>query len=226
MRPVVKWKIGENGVKKIYKPYSKAKPILKDNFGIEPYYYCNYCDRKVLGINIEVEHILPVSKYLNKKFDWNNFLLSCKSCNGIKLNINFRMSEVVLPHKNNTLKCFNFNNDGTIKPKGRLSHSDLKKVKKTIKLLGLDIGKLHVNKKPQDDRYNERMEVLRISKIKFAQYKNKKQDLEDIINCAKTSGFWAVWYDTFKNEKKVTSKLIKEFKNTYSECRSKNIYRC
>lgn len=46
---------------------------------------CAFCETKPgESGNIEVEHFAPKSKYPDRAFDWNNFLPSCRKCNGAK----------------------------------------------------------------------------------------------------------------------------------------------
>jgi uncharacterized protein (TIGR02646 family) len=227
MRPLLKWKVGEHGVLATYNPYNKAKAKLKSNFGEEPYYFCSYCDRSVPGITIDVEHILPkgISKYSHLEFTWKNFLLSCKSCNGVKLDADFRPSDCILPHKNNTVECFTFNKDGIISYNPLLAKKEKAKIKKTIKLLGLDIGLTHPKRKPQDDRFAARREAFNLAKRYLVLYKTKTILIDDIISNCKASGFWSVWMYIFRNQKKVRIALVNSHIGTYPDCLSKNIYR-
>jgi uncharacterized protein (TIGR02646 family) len=228
MRPVDKWTVGTNGVVKTYKPYRKAKTVLKNNFGEEPNFYCSYCDRQLPGITIDVEHILPkgLPKYAHLEFEWDNFLLGCKSCNGVKLDSDFNPTDVVLPHSQNTLKCFDFNTDGTVKPINGLSKGDLKQVNATITLLGLDIGEKHPKRKPQDDRFAARREIFAIAKIMLSRYESGIVDyVIDITKVARASGFWAVWMKVFENHIEVQDALIAAFKGTYPNCRTTDIDR-
>lgn len=227
MRPVKKWVVGEEGVVTTYSPYRNAKPVLKRNFGEEPFFYCNYCDRKLPGITIDVEHILPkgLPHHAHLEYSWDNFLLSCKSCNGVKLARDFSLNDVVLPHVNNTLLCFNFENDGTVSVKNGLDPAVITKSSNTISLVGLDIGENHTNRKPQDDRFSERRETLNLAKRKLAQFEQKKQDVYDIVEMAKHSGFWSLWMEVFNNHQDVKSELIKAFKGTQPDCLTTNIDR-
>jgi uncharacterized protein (TIGR02646 family) len=227
MRPVKKWNINENGVVAIYNPYKKAKAVLKYNFGDEPYFYCNYCDRKLPGITIDVEHILPkgLQHYAHLEFSWDNFLLSCKSCNGVKLDTDFNLNDVVLPHINNTMLCFNFENDGTVSVKTGLHRTDQIKSTNTISLVGLDIGKDHPDRKPQDDRFAERLEVLNLAKLKLTQFERNKQEISDIVGLAKLTGFWSVWMNVFENHINLKNELIKAFNGTQPDCLTTDINR-
>jgi len=225
MRPVLKWKIGENGVTKTYEPYQNAKPILKNNFGGEGFYYCNYCDRKVAGVDLNVEHILPKEQNPHLEFSWDNFLMACTNCNNAKYTTDFLLDDVVLPHIQNTVDCFSFQDDGTMTLNGIAPNTHHHRILRTIELLGLHMGKDHEERKPQDDRYKERGEVLRIARRKLSQFKSGKQGVQDIIDCATTSGYWLVWAQVFHQQADVKDALIANFKGTYTHCFTTNIDR-
>ncbi|MBK9452257.1 MAG: HNH endonuclease [Bacteroidetes bacterium] len=65
-----------------YKDYHDARNDLAGRIG----WYCAYCEMRVTNM-IEVEHVHPVNHGGNE-LDWNNFLLSCRYCNGIKTDRN------------------------------------------------------------------------------------------------------------------------------------------
>lgn len=225
MRPVLKWTVGENGVTEIFAQYQNAKPLLKSNFGSEGFYYCNYCDRKVAGVDLNVEHILPKEQNPHLEFRWDNFLLGCTNCNNAKYTTDFVLNDVVLPHIQNTVHCFSFMDDGTMALNIAAPGSHHNRIVRTINLLGLHMGKHHAERKPQDDRYKERGEVLRIARRKLSQFEAGKQDVPDIVDCATTSGYWLVWVEVFDRHLDVKNALITSFTGTYPYCFTTNIDR-
>lgn len=48
--------------------------------------YCSYCEMGVRNM-VEVEHVVP-RNHGGAPLEWENFLLSCRYCNGIKSNKN------------------------------------------------------------------------------------------------------------------------------------------
>ena len=89
----------------------------------------------------------------------------------------------------------------------------------------MNIGENHPLRRPQDDLFAERREVIAIAKRKLFQYKTGKLDDNDIISMALLCGFWSIWVYIFKDQSALLDKLIAEFKGTYPECRTKNIDR-
>ena len=68
---------------------------------------CAFCECKPAeGGNIEVEHFLPKSKYPNLTFEWNNFLPSCRKCNGSKLYHDTGNFPIINPYETNPDQVF------------------------------------------------------------------------------------------------------------------------
>jgi hypothetical protein len=59
--------------------YTKAGPLLGQEFGA----FCCFCDSPIPG-QMDVEHAVPKSEYPDWALDWENFLLACSACNGLK----------------------------------------------------------------------------------------------------------------------------------------------
>ncbi len=82
MRPVNRGNIPTDtltGGNIVFRPYQIAKSYLIERIGS----YCSFCEKRLTHL-VEVEHILPKSLHSEFQFTWNNFLLSCKTCNTIK----------------------------------------------------------------------------------------------------------------------------------------------
>ena len=61
---------------------------------------CAFCECKPGESGyIEVEHFKPKSIYPALTFEWDNFLPSCKKCNGSKLNHDTGLSPIVNPYE-------------------------------------------------------------------------------------------------------------------------------
>lgn len=225
MRPVEKWTVGTNGVVAIYNPYSGAKPILLKNFGNEPFYYCNYCDRVIPGVNLEVEHIQNISHNPALEFTWTNFLIACKNCNLTKSDQHFAIGNILLPQLQNTWNCFKVNNDGTIEADADNADA-YNKASRTVELLGLDRGFFHKARQPQDDRYDARRHVQMIARRTLQRYEEGTHDyLTDIVTLAISHGFWYIWMKVYSNHPVVQEELVKAFKGTYKMCMTANLNR-
>ncbi|MGL4518892.1 MAG: HNH endonuclease [Phocaeicola sp.] len=112
MRPIVKKKIGESllvdnieqKVTEEYIPYQEAKPLLVSNLGC----FCSYCEDAYHQMrDLHVEHIQPkgLQQYKELEHRWENFLLSCATCNGTdnKGNKDVVLSEFYLPFHTETI---------------------------------------------------------------------------------------------------------------------------
>ena len=88
-------------IKSEYKEYGKARKVLLANFGN----YCSYCENYFAnGATFQTEHIQPkgLEKYAHLKTVWDNFLLSCPTCNYKKGDNDVIYEDIHLPHRNNT----------------------------------------------------------------------------------------------------------------------------
>jgi hypothetical protein len=225
MRPVNKWQIGHNGVVPKYEPHTGAKPKLLENFGNEPFYFCNYCDRLIPQVNIEVEHIQCVHHYPDLEYYWTNFLASCKNCNLTKGDTDFAPGNVLLPHVQNTWDCFLINNDGTMAADAS-NAAAYQRALRTVEIWGLDRGFSHPHRQPQDDRYHVRRHVLILANRALKHYEDGVPNyLPEIIDQAIALGFWYVWMKVFANHPQVQDELIAAFNNTYINCRTTNVDR-
>lgn len=225
MRPVTKWVVGTNNVNSVYNSHGEAKLKLLDNFGNEPFYFCNYCDRSIPMVNMEVEHIQCVHHYPEHEFEWSNFLLACKNCNLAKGDTNFAIANVLLPQFQNTWNCFVINNDGTVNADVTNANA-YSRAHRTVEMLGLNRGANHPGRQPQDDRYNARRHVLFIAHRALRHYEKGMPDYADtIIFQAISTGFWYVWMKVFENHQEIQNALIVAFNSTYDACLSTDVDR-
>lgn len=227
MRPVKKWKVGEERVRETYNPYRNAKAVLLRNFGHAPQYYCNYCDRLIPMVNMAVEHILPhsVGRYHHLKYSWSNFLLSCSNCNLAKSDENIDLEDCYWPHIHNTRPLFIVEIDGTLTFNPHLTPDEQAKAQRTITLFNFDCGHSTPHRQPQDDRYEAREKILRIANRKLVDRSSGKLNDEDIIELAVLTGFWLVWMQVFHAFPGILNGLIAAFKNTYDGCLSNAVER-
>lgn len=226
MRPLDKWAVGTNDVSATYNPHTGAKKYLLSNFGKEPFYYCCYCERAIPGVNLEVEHIKPegLPKYYAIKYDWDNFLIACKNCNLAKLKEDFEYADVLMPHIQNTFAKFSFRDTGTVTSDDP-DAATRRRAMNTIRLVGLDRGRTHIRRTPQDDRYEVRSHFVKEAKRKLGQYESGKQDVTDIVELARTNGFWSIWMSAFHEHEEVLDALIENFQGTFVNCRTTDVNR-
>lgn len=223
MRPVLKWKPGDSipsnptdTVKASYNPYGTAETVLEENLGS----YCSYCE--VFSSDLDVEHVIPRSQDPSLENSWDNFLLACRRCNGKdnKGTTPVTPSDLYLPHLNNTFYALEYLEGGLVQVHSKNSLTPAQKVKaqKLIDLVKLD--KYPGNLKypagfpPRDKRWSHRRTAWELAKKKKAQYDAGSLSEKDIVDYAKTKGFFSVWLTIFENDLAVRQKLINGFSGT------------
>ncbi len=206
-----------------YPDYSDAKIPLIFNLGS----ICSYCEKSFNDEReLAVEH-LQAKKYKDVNGDypyatlatkWNNFLLSCATCNGPdnKGNKNVVYGECHLPHLNNTFLSFQYKAGGVVEVNSALRGKSLDNAKALHLLVGL-------NKGPKDARPKDKRWLIRTQKWDLAmRYLGKLEDgsadVETIIDLVKGHGCWSIWFTIFKEHPEVRKELIEQFSGTAKEC--------
>lgn len=104
---MAKYKILKDDYRKIY--FDNTKPIIKKG---EEYYKCLYCGKLFPREEIEVDHIIPKSRFMGGIL-WNpnkywNLGAACRHCNASKSKKVDR--RIIIGFRNKFLKRFAFNN--------------------------------------------------------------------------------------------------------------------
>lgn len=90
------------------------------------------------GGNIEIEHFKPKSEYPEFTFEWDNFLPSCRKCNGSKGTHDTVIEPIINPYEIDPQQVFHF-----VDIQIKASNTDLKQVaEKTIEVCGLNTIRL------------------------------------------------------------------------------------
>lgn len=227
MRPITKLPIGteitlDDGTKHIikekYNPYQDAKDPLCINLG----QYCVYCEAPFAYTRgLDVEHILPKDPalgYSHLKYDWNNFLIGCPTCNGRgnKENKIELPENCHFPHLNNTYLSLKYDKGGVVIVNPELEGKSYQKALRLLNLVGLD-------KSPADSSQQDKRWQYRIKEWDFAErykdrYENGKCDLDCLIDYIKVSGCWSIWYTVFSEHDEVKKRMISDFPGTAIEC--------
>ena len=196
-----------------YTQYRQARLDLVARIGE----YCSYCEMPIKN-SPEVEHVHPVAHQGNA-LDWENFLLACRYCNGIKGKQNLHRSTYLWPDLDNTLLAFAYANRlGGIGPRAGLPDSVQQAVQRTIELVGLN---RHPGSQPAatmaDNRWRSRQEAWGIA----------TKSREDWLACptpamarqigrtAQGHGFYAIWLTVFDGIEDVLTEIKARFPGTY-----------
>jgi HNH endonuclease len=218
MRPIKKgaWPKDNNGNNLDFSDYTKAKPFLIERTGL----YCHLCERNVQRSDLTIEHIQGQTLHPGKKGDWDNFLLSCRSCNSTKKEDVSSINNYFWPHIHYTLAIFESDLEtGLVSYNMECITKDdyVNKAKGLIRIYGLD--KTHNSDGTSHDSYIERLKAITIIKFKLERIKKRgnqleEEDISEICMDAIRYGFFSVWLKVFENCPEVFSVLIKvpEFK--------------
>ena len=230
MRPVIKKNIGEEVVldtgeavkiETSYNPYRNAKKALLANLGN----YCSYCENAYLyDRDLHIEHVQPkgLVKYAELEFQWNNFLLSCATCNGngLKGSKDVVLTEIHLPHRNNTFLSLIYKDGGVVTVNPALNGISFTHATNLINLLGLD--RSPKNSSQGDTRWRKRQSDWNKAKLFLGRYLAGRTDVETILELVKTGGGWSIWFTVFKGQDEVLSRLISDFPGTCAACFDKH----
>jgi HNH endonuclease len=231
MRPVSKWPVGhvfmrDGGTEMVeqdYNPYQDSNAILRLNLGK----YCSYCE--VYSSDLVVEHV--ISKLQNTALitAWDNFLLACRRCNGSdnKGRKSVDLSQVYLPHRNNTAYVFEYKEGGFVGIHPHITDTtQILKAKTLLNLVGLDkypgnpkypASKTYVQGFPNNDiRWSERRSEWEKAQRKLIEYQKGAFTAELVASYAKQRGFFSVWFTVFEAHPEVKQALIAGFRGTDS----------
>ena len=141
----------------IYTYYKAARNDLGNRIG----WICSYCEMPVKNM-IEVEHVHPIANG-GEELSWDNFLLSCRYCNGAKLNRNISRAGYLWPDTDNTMLAFEYSETNIVAPKAGLPEQITAMAQNTIDLMGLNRHPGLANEPTKaDTRWINRIEVLGI----------------------------------------------------------------
>jgi hypothetical protein len=159
--------------------------------------------------SIEVEHILPRNNG-RAILDWDNFLLSCKYCNTVKLDHNTTTADYLWPDRDNTDLAFDYDEARVVYPKPTLLPEVAAKASATISLTGLDRNPAGPHEPTEaDTRWRSRKEAWDVAKFNLSRWKIApiKPMAEVIARCALTSGHYSIWMKVFEAEPLVLDEI-------------------
>ncbi len=208
MRPVDK-----GNAPKAYTEYKQARHDLANQIG----YYCSYCEMSVRNM-IEVEHIHPQANG-GASLDWDNFLLSCRYCNGAKSNNNSSRKGYLWPDIDNTDLVFSYSEIDIIKPQLGLPPAIYQAALATINLMGLNRAFAPNLPYPTEanTRWITRIEAWNKAKRSLTNWtKNPSREMAELIGIAATKAHFSIWCTVFANQPQVIKAIVAEYKGTYT----------
>ena len=196
----------------VYSNHKEARNDLAGRIG----WFCSYCEMPVKNM-IEIEHIHPVANGGNE-LDWDNFLLSCRYCNGVKSNNNINRSGYFWPDVDNTTLVFEYSEKDIIQPVNGLNTSENTVALETIKLTGLNRTP-HSGNEPTDadSRWIARISAIGIIDESYNDWlTNQTQGFANqIARTATGHGFYSFWMLKFAGIQVVIDEINAAFAGTY-----------
>lgn len=201
-------------IQAIYKPHTDARMPLEANLGT----YCSYCE--VFSSDLEVEHIISQNQDDTKKYDWDNFLLSCGRCNGKdnKSNKTVDLNTMYFPHRDNTLLAFQYLEGGLVILNPNLKPTQKSKAQETLNLLGLDKYAGNPQCHRNDTRWKHRRNAWEKADEYLKKWEKEETNIPAIIILALSTGFFSVWFTVFEKHIEVRQALVEAFKGTARDC--------
>lgn len=165
---------------------------------------------------VEVEHVVP-RNHGGAPLEWENFLLSCRYCNGIKSDKNTSRTGYIWPDIDNSDLAFAYSETDEIQPvAGQVANQ----ARATIRLMGLDRrpGGIHPPT-DSDSRWIFRLQAWLVAKRSFDNWNSSptQEMASQIALTASGHGFFSVWMKVFENVPEVQDAIRNEFPGTYFE---------
>ena len=221
MRPVVKGPAPQAE----YKPYGDALDDLLAQLGP----FCSYCEQKITHAP-EIEHVQPKSLVPELEYSWDNFLLGCKSCNGVKSNTPVDLDQIAFADVDNTFIGLEFHPDGRVLVADGLGAVETELMKAAVKLVKLHRHPSARRAKDRPTKRDKRVE-LRLDVWTLAQYQLELYEEflgEPVFSAvlakqignylAPAKGFFSIWMTVFRNHPDMLHRFINAFPGTDAAC--------
>jgi uncharacterized protein (TIGR02646 family) len=206
VRPVDK---GANS--QVFTHWREARDPLIERIGD----YCSYCERPC---DPHVEHTEPKSKYEDGTLNWENFLLGCQYCNTIKSDKDVRANPHLFPDAHNTAHAYIYSDDGRVLINDILLPDERIAAENTHSLVNLNRRRDSDNR--EDRRWKKRVDAWKTVQEAWEDWMENPtpQVKRQILNLAKSTGFFSVWHTQFRSDTEMCQLLITLFPGTCAAC--------
>ena len=209
MRPVDK-----GAAPAVYARYQDASLDLMDRLGD----YCSYCERQI-ETHLAVEHVRPKVQRTTLRNSWANFLLGCVHCNSSKGKKRVALRDYFWPDRDNTLRAFEYGDDGLVRPHANLAAVDQARARDTIALTGLDKFPGNPGREPtgSDRRWRRRQEIWQLANWDRARLASQDTAVvrELIVENAVARGMFSIWWTVFAGDIDMRRRLREVFIGTH-----------
>ncbi len=196
----------------VYVDYKAARNDMAAVIG----WFCSYCEMPVRNM-IEVEHVHPVANGGNALL-WDNFLLSCRYCNGVKSNNNLSRNGYLWPDIDNTTLAFEYSEKDIVQPSAGIQPNISLAATATINLMGLNRTP-HSGNEPTDadSRWIARISAIGVIDESFNDWQTNQTDAfaRQIARTAIGHGFYSFWMLKFVGVQDVIDAINDAFNGTY-----------
>jgi hypothetical protein len=219
MRPVERGPVPEtDGVPRTYSEYGDARDDLFARLGD----YCSYCEM-CCHEGPAVEHVQPKggkSGHPELELAWDNFLLGCRYCNGVKGARPVALSDFLWPDQDNTFRAFKYEVDRAPQIAVGLTPIQRGMAGKTLRLTGLDREPTHPELSSKDRRWLKRREAWGIALQSFRnlQQSPSEEMRRQIVITSLGTGFWSVWMTVFAGDPDMERRFVASFAGTATDC--------
>ncbi len=201
-----------------YEDYRDAIGDLEARLGT----YCSYCERR-LPSGLAVEHKAPKGIHCDRELDWDNFLLSCPTCNSVKGKKDLSDQDTLWPDSHNTLLAVSYAKGGLVEVAGSLHGHLRRRAKALVQLVGLDRHEAAGFPSPtgRDDRWRQREQIWSTAESCRDRYESlgrTETALGLVLDAARGYGFPSVWLTVFAGHPPVKLRLIDAFPGTPRTC--------
>ncbi|MBE3640521.1 HNH endonuclease [Mangrovicoccus algicola] len=208
-----------------YRRYRDAVDDLTHRLG----YFCSYCEQVIKHVP-EVEHVQPKVRRPELERSWDNFLLSCKSCNTVKSSSLVDIDAVAWPDRDNTFSALIYRPDGSLEIRGGLPDEVSELVENAVKLVKLhrhpNGATLEDRPSPRDKRSEHRFTAYAAAEKQLINYERccgnpeVREVISDMIAnfIAPSLGFFSVWMSVFLDHPEMRIKFIEAFPGTARDC--------
>ncbi len=204
----------------VYTRYDLAKPDLIDRIGLQ----CSYCEESGSPQTLHVEHIYPKDPHPERKTDWENFLISCSTCNTYK-HLHLKSGRrrglekrYLWPHLDNTFSAYIYHPDGRVEVNQGLSADHQKFANATMEMTGVLLSPAKAKKYKAlglaYDGVDKRAQAWGAANSMRNMYLENPtaSGVAAIGKNAPNTGYFSIWMKVFEDCPEVRQALITAFK--------------
>lgn len=199
----------DNGDPVRLEPYQEATLHLKERLGR----YCSFCERSV-PVSLAVEHKLPRHHFPELECVWENLLLGCANCNGVKGTSFHADGAVMFPDTHNTFGAFEYLESGRVRTRADLPEQTAMSARTLLQLVGLAREPKDLSE--SDHRWDDRLETWTLacqSREDLAQDDTPRMRAA-ILRTAVSRGGFSIWMAAFAHDPVMRRALAAAFPGT------------